>query len=817
MTTRRFTRLMGAGWPLRQAGAALLVGQAVTRVRLASLVAGIVVAVGSLGVIALDASVHPGWRAALALCVPWLILYWVRSLALGQMSPLSTGAVPLTVIVIGASTSLSGVTMALVVLLLVAGLWFETLMSSGADILIRTAIYAASYLFIAAPVVATDEAVTWPTAIGPLVLLVSVALAARLVARRFQGDRRLVDRHQQLMRRVGAIASAGDGGRLLDAIQAAVGAMLDGDGQVRVALTDGAALRLMPITGQAPSADELAAAALAHVPATVTAALGAGQLLDASNSDQTGLHQALAIEPGAHVVIAPLVAGASVLGAVAVGSRSPLTPSQREDLTVVAALASLALQRGALTGAQATTDPRTPGIATGPADDDQLTGLSRRTDFLFALGRRLAGDDGQQGAVAVMHVDVDRFRVINECLGHVAGDQALVAVVNRLCGALAADVVMARIGGDEFALLLPSPADVWVAIRTASSLLEAMQEPIMVDGNSIVLSVSIGIALAEPGHDTADTLFQHAAIAMSEAKRLGRGGYAIYDATMAPSFAERLALETGLRRALKQGELVLYYQPILDLTTGRVTEVEALVRWLHPERGLLPPSEFVPMAEETGLIVPLGNWVLGEACRQVRAWQRRHPDQPPLVVGVNLSARQFQQPGLVAQVARALSTAHLDSRQLKLEVTESVALFDAESTRFTFNELRLLGVTLAMDDFGTGYSALRSLKRFPLHQLKIDRSFIGGLGADPGDTAIVRAVIDFAKSLGLRVTAEGVETVDQLRQLRSFGCDLGQGYIIAEPRPWSAMADLLVSQAVIDDSGRLTWQPLPARLGRIAS
>jgi diguanylate cyclase (GGDEF)-like protein len=433
------------------------------------------------------------------------------------------------------------------------------------------------------------------------------------------------------------------------------------------------------------------------------------------------------------------------------------------------------------------------------ATRDPLTGLALRSEFQQAvadwLSRSRHSAPQSRPLMAVIHLDIDRFALINDSLGHATGDAVLRVVAERVRLMTPSDGLVARIDGDEFAVLLPKVVDLWAAIRSTERLNEEIQGVISLGGHNIVMTASIGLALGTPGIDRAETLFRQASIALHEAKRGGTARHVVYHPSMMPATTQRLDLESGLRRALADQQLDVAYQPVIDLTSGRIVEVEALVRWPHSSRGLLLPSEFIPLAEETGLIVPLGQLVLQRACRCVQAWQQAQPHQPPLLLGVNLSAREFQQPGLVAQIARTLGASGLDPRRLKLEITETVALLDEDATLYTLNELRLLGVHLALDDFGTGYSALRCLKRFPLDCLKIDRSFVAGISTSAGDLAIVQAIIAFAAQLGLRVTAEGIETQAQLDLLRQLGCHLGQGFLIAPPAPWPHTAKLLAAQA----------------------
>ena len=422
---------------------------------------------------------------------------------------------------------------------------------------------------------------------------------------------------------------------------------------------------------------------------------------------------------------------------------------------------------------------------------DPLTGLPNRALFLDRLEHALTRAARHDEAIAVLFLDLDRFKVINDSLGHEVGDQLLIAAAARLQGCLRAEDTVARLGGDEFTILLETLDDSRDAVRVAQRITEALQAPVTIGEQELFVTTSIGIALSNGRHTSPSALLRDADTAMYRAKQAGKARCEVFDPSMNTAAVERLALETDLRRALERGEFELHYQPKVELATGRLAGLEALVRWRHPQRGLVSPAQFIPLAEETGLIVPLGRWVLAEACRQVRVWQAGVPTAPPLTLSVNLSAREFLQPDLVDEVARVLRDSRLAPGSLKLEITESVLMAEPLFSNGTLQALKRLGVQLVVDDFGTGYSSLGYLKGLPVDMLKIDRTFVAGLGQDAGDTAIVEAVITLARTLGLTVTAEGVERVEQLMQLRDLGCQLGQGYYFARPLPSAAVDALL--------------------------
>ena len=424
---------------------------------------------------------------------------------------------------------------------------------------------------------------------------------------------------------------------------------------------------------------------------------------------------------------------------------------------------------------------------------DVLTGLPNRALFLDRLTQALAGRRRRKRAVGVIFLDLDNFKVINDSLGHGAGDELLRAAAMRMEACLRPGDTLARLGGDEFTVLIPDTADGDQALGVARRLSQALQAPIQLQGRDVFVTASLGVAVSTVGGERPDDLLRAADIAMYQAKSGGKDRCALFDQDTDGDALERLDLEGELRQALARGELRLHYQPIVHLQTGEVREVEALVRWEHPRRGLIPPAKFVPIAEETGLILPLGRWVLEEACRQARTWQTLFPNAPPLVMGVNLSTRQFQDTGLVDEVARTLARTGLPATSLKLEITESMMMTSTEAAVDKLHALKDLGVHLAVDDFGTGYSSMAYLSAFPLDTLKIDRSFVSRLGQQSQAAAIVRAIVMLAKALGLQVTSEGIETVEQRALLQALGCDRGQGFLFSGPLTNTAFAALLAA------------------------
>ena len=422
---------------------------------------------------------------------------------------------------------------------------------------------------------------------------------------------------------------------------------------------------------------------------------------------------------------------------------------------------------------------------------DSLTGLANRALFMDRLGHALVRTERRADSLAVLFVDLDRFKIVNDSLGHAMGDLLLIEVGRRLRESVRPEDTVARLGGDEFGLMLEGLAGVNGAVDVAERITARLGLPFMVDGREVFISGSIGIAVSPSSQTEPEQLLRRADLAMYQAKSQGKAHYAVHDgSTHAPS-AERLDLEMDLRGAVQRGEFTLYYQPVIDLDSSRVIALEALIRWEHPRRGLLLPADFITLSEETGLIVPIGHWVLGEACRQAREWEHLGSADAPLLVAVNLSAKQVRQTTLLSEITDALRANGLAADRLVLEITETVMMDDEPATLARLSALRRAGVHLALDDFGTGYSPLTHLRRFPADSLKIDQSFVRGIGERPEDTAIVQAVIAVAKSRSLRVVAEGIETERQAEQLRAMGCDYGQGFLYARPVPAADVPALL--------------------------
>ncbi|MFN8636338.1 MAG: EAL domain-containing protein [Chloroflexota bacterium] len=420
---------------------------------------------------------------------------------------------------------------------------------------------------------------------------------------------------------------------------------------------------------------------------------------------------------------------------------------------------------------------------------DPLTGLPNRVLFMYSIEHALAGAKRNNLGVAVMFLDLDGFKSVNDSLGHLVGDQLLVAFGQRLKSCVRPGDTVARLGGDEFTVLLEHIPHVADAELVAARILERLETPFHFEGRDLYVGSSIGIAFGTYGEVQPPDLLRFADAAMYRAKSAGKGRALVFDHSMHAAWLARASLESDLRAAIDGEQLRLVYQPIVNLANGEVVGAEALLRWQHPTRGLVMPMEVLPLAEETGLILPMGQWVLEEACRQARSWQRTYPSYPPLAVTVNLSARQFQQPDLVRRVEQALALSGLDPSCLRLDVIESVLMDDSRETLAKLEALRAMGVRVAIDDFGTGCASLSSLRRLPVRSLKLDSSFLGPL--DEISVDVVRAIASMAHALGLEVSAEGVETDEQLAKLRQADLDRGQGYLFSRPLSAEALRRLL--------------------------
>ena len=440
---------------------------------------------------------------------------------------------------------------------------------------------------------------------------------------------------------------------------------------------------------------------------------------------------------------------------------------------------------------------------------DSLTGIPNRQAFLETLERELVRSKEHDKKFAVLFMDLDAFKRINDTLGHDVGDHLLKVVSERLretirpsdlvlraeyeLGGISGGSNLARLGGDEFTILIPDLERVEDALNVAHRVKEAMRRPFMIEAHEIFVTASIGISLYPEDGEDCNSLLKYADTAMYHAKNCGKNNAKLYSSSLTMEIMSHVKMEVGLRKALQNNELYLLYQPQIDVPSTQIVGVEALVRWRHPERGIISPTEFIPLAEETGLIVPIGEWVLRTACNQAKAWQS--DGGRAIRMAVNLSAKQFKDENLMQIVLSALADTGLDARLLELELTEGTLMDDARATMVTLEQLRGIGVDLSIDDFGTGYSSMNYLKRFDVRALKIDKSFIAGLPQDAENAAITRAIIAMAHGLKMVVVAEGVETDEQLLMLEEYGCDMAQGYFLGHPSPHDTITAMLARQA----------------------
>jgi diguanylate cyclase (GGDEF)-like protein/PAS domain S-box-containing protein len=431
---------------------------------------------------------------------------------------------------------------------------------------------------------------------------------------------------------------------------------------------------------------------------------------------------------------------------------------------------------------------------------DTLTGLTNRALFLDRLGRAIEHTHRHPEVLfAVLFLDLDRFKVINDSLGHSLGDQLLSACARKLEGCVRVVDTVSRFGGDEFVILLEDVKSEQEALDVASRIQHDLQDPIDLDGHQVVISASIGIVLSSLGYEDSDNLLRDADIAMYQAKMLGKACHVLFEAGMRQRMIHRLELENDLRKALENQtgqcpddqELQVHYQPIVSLCNWKITGFEALIRWKHPRRGQIPPKEFIPVAEETGLIHSLGMWVLRRACQQMRLWQNQYPLDPPLSIHVNVSGKQFGQPDFVDNVQRVLGETGLEARSLSLEITESLFVENDERFNDMLRRLCSLGIQLQIDDFGTGYSSFSYLQRLPVSSIKIDSTFIANMKTGNNHAEIVRSIVTLARSLGMKAIAEGVESEDQMAQLQALECAYGQGFYISRPAPGAVGQEIL--------------------------
>jgi diguanylate cyclase (GGDEF)-like protein len=510
------------------------------------------------------------------------------------------------------------------------------------------------------------------------------------------------------------------------------------------------------------------------------------------------------VDRGIHqVVVAPLQGGDRVAGILVVADRlGDVSTFGQDDVKLLQTLAnhvSVALENGRL-GDSLSQLTRLKEELRHQAFHDHLTNLPNRTLFTERVAYALERQDRAKQSLAVLFLDLDDFKTINDSLGHPAGDQVLVTVAERVRRCIRPSDTVARLGGDEFGVLLDDMSGPSDALVAAERIIQALNSPAYLDGQEVSIRASVGITLDTHG-ERAETLLRNADVAMYMAKRRGKGRYQVFESSMHAEMVDRLEMTAHLARAIEHHEFTLEYQPIVNLESRSIEGVEALVRWRHPSRGLLAPSEFIPLAEDTGLIVPLGLAVLREACVRAAGWQVQ--GHPPLAVSVNLSPKQLTDPNLVTEVDLALQASGLEPSCLILEMTEDVLMHETDGILHTLREVKALGVRLAIDDFGTGYSSLSYLERFPVDMLKIAKTFVDQLGNGEPRSPLVEAVIGLGEALGLRTVAEGIETAEQLDRLRGLRCEQGQGFLFARPLDEQAM-DLLLRE------GNLRAAAIPA-------
>jgi diguanylate cyclase (GGDEF)-like protein len=477
----------------------------------------------------------------------------------------------------------------------------------------------------------------------------------------------------------------------------------------------------------------------------------------------------------------PVVVGNEIIGVLEFFSTQRMEP----DRLLENAVAKIGRQLGRVVERK-----RVDALRAHQALHDPLTDLPNRLLFVDRMGHALSRLGRTSDSVALLFLDLDGFKEINDNFGHDVGDRVLIALTQRIGRLLRPEDTVARFGGDELTILCEDLSGEEQAIVIAERLLEVFNEPLPIDGLKLVVSASIGIAMASGPNERPETLLRNADSAMYRAKERGGECYQLYNVSMRKRQVQRHGMEWSLRQALDARQLRVFYQPCLDLRDGSVAGVEALVRWQHPERGLLGPDQFIPFAEESGLVVPVGHWVFEESCRQSARWRQHYPAGDAPRLWVNLSSRQLDAPDLVERLSRVLEEARMKPSEFGLEITESV-LLDDDAKIGELLKLESLGIALSIDDFGTGYSSLNCIKRFPVTQIKLDRSFVAGVGDSPQDTAIVSGMIKMGHALGLVVVAEGVETAAQLEKLVAIECDRAQGFYFASPVPAEAITDLI--------------------------
>ena len=658
------------------------------------------------------------------------------------------------------------------------GLFFRPTHGTKWDTLAGLLGYAAAFLVAAVTPLANGQApgLSTPEILSHLLGLgvfgcVKIALAGTAAV-----NYRALVREQTLARAGAGLVAADDRQQVYAVALTAMQRVLAATGVTRTLIMMIEGTSCAVVAGDGPDADQAIGAHqdLRQIPQHYLDSARTTRQLIIDERAATELRRVLGFEPHLGMLtMAPLRIRDIFLGAILVETPKPLPAEYAAGLASLSAEVALALESAKLTE-----------DLQRQAFEDPLTGLANRAAFLNALDQALVRARKQDTQIGVCFIDLDNFKIVNDSLGHAAGDALLVEVAERLRRSAEPNQLVARLGGDEFTILLDDASSMESLTAISERIHVSIGAPIDIEGRPVRVNASVGLALRESAQheQTASELLRAADLALYAAKTRGKAQTAVFEWAMAVQAVDRLELEDDLQTALEREELELYYQPLVDLEDGQVVELEALARWRHPVRGPVSPAEFIPLAEETGLIVPLGRWVLNRACQQARAWRDSHV-MPLSTISVNLSGCQLEDPALIGDIRRALADNGLEPSVLKLEITESVAIADTPVIENTLHELRALGVQLAIDDFGTGNAALNYLKRFQVDTLKIDRSFVEELAADARSAAMVQGIIAFAKSLGLSVTGEGVETTEQSEALRALGCDRAQGFLFAKPLP----------------------------------
>ena len=759
MRTRRWAAWLRAGWQALGGGTGVL-----AQVRRTILAISLVLAL----VTAVQVPFGPGplaWRAAGIAALSGLAWWWVAGFRRGRFP---TAAEPLEVLFVPV-LALAFDSMDPVFGILFFAFNFRSLYGSRAVVALRTVLYL---LALVAGAVLVGGAAEAAVALGAAPGVVCLAVLSRLLATSVLKQDQAIAREQLLTGAATRLQAASDRAAAYRIATEAAADLLRQMPGVRaslaVPLPDG---RFEIVAAAGDSAEQLVGMSIdrSALPAVLQAA--ATQLrpvyAERLHEDERGADIPRYLKTGA-VLLLPLAVDRELLGMFSVASDTPIPSDVHTSLGTLATQVALRLESLALTEQ-----------LTDMAFRDSLTGLANRALVRERLAAALARSTRTGRPAGLLLLDLDGFKQINDSLGHEAGDEVLVITAERLRGCLRAEETVGRLGGDEFAVIIEDLVDAAGAIVVAERIIKSLRRPSVVSGHEVHVHTSIGIALSNAEVVDPGDLLRNADVAMYRAKQRGTATYELYELGMHAAAVGRLQMENDLRVALERRELTVHYQPIVSLDGGGIHGVEALVRWQHPVRGFISPAEFIPVAEETGLIVALGGWVLTQACRQVGQWQRL-PGWERLELSVNLSPEQVDHPDLISDVRHVLATSGLTPGTLTLELTEGMLLRDTEASVTRLTAIKALGVRIALDDFGTGFSSLGYLERFPIDTLKIDRSFVARVGT--GDrTALAEVIIKLSQALHLQTVAEGIERQEQFDELRNLGCLLGQGYLMARP------------------------------------